>query len=330
MKAIIYVASDGKSKFSLQKFNEQLWLTQLEIAELYQTTKQNISKHIKAIFLENEIDERATVNFKLTVQNEGGRNIKRKIAYYSLPLIIAVGYRVRSSRGTQFRQWATQCLGEYIKKGFVLDDERLKGIGGGDYFKELLERIRDIRSSEKVIYRQVLDLYATSYDYDPKSDESIKFFKIVQNKLHYAVSEQTASEIIFSRVNGDKEFMGLTNFKGQMPTLNEAKTAKNYLSEDELFRLNRLVSAFFDLAEMKAHGREVMYMKDWISELDKFSLTYGKGVLQNAGLVSHSDAIKKVSTEYAKYLQNNLTPVEKEYISTIKSINLRLKENGKK
>lgn len=330
MKAIIYVASDGKSKFSLQKFDEQLWLTQLEIAELYQTTKQNISKHIKAIFLENEIDERATVNFKLTVQNEGGRNIKRKIAYYSLPLIIAVGYRVRSSRGTQFRQWATQCLGEYIKKGFVLDDERLKGIGGGDYFKELLERIRDIRSSEKVIYRQVLDLYATSYDYDPKSDESIKFFKIVQNKLHYAVSEQTASEIIFSRVNGDKEFMGLTNFKGQMPTLNEAKTAKNYLSEDELFRPNRLVSAFFDLAEMKAHGREVMYMKDWISELDKFSLTYGKGVLQNAGSVSHSEAMKKVSTEYAKYLQNNLTPVEKEYISTIKGINLKLKENGKK
>ena len=330
MKAIVYVASDGKSKFSLQKFDEQLWLTQLEIAELYQTTKQNISKHIKAIFLENEIDERVTVNFKLTVQNEGGRNIKRKIAYYSLPLIIAVGYRVRSSRGTQFRQWATQCLGEYIKKGFVLDDERLKGTGGGDYFKELLERIRDIRSSEKVIYRQVLDLYATSYDYDPKSDESIKFFKIVQNKLHYAVSEQTASEIIFSRVNGDKEFMGLTNFKGQMPTLNEAKTAKNYLSEDELFRLNRLVSAFFDLAEMKAHGREVMYMKDWISELDKISLTYGKGVLQNAGSVSHSDAMKKVSTEYAKYLQNNLTPVEKEYISTIKSINLRLKENGKK
>lgn len=330
MKAIIYVTSDGESKFSLQKFDEQLWLTQLEIAELYQTTKQNISKHIKAIFLENEIDERATVNFKLTVQNEGGRNIKRKIAYYSLPLIIAVGYRVRSSRGTQFRQWATQCLGEYIKKGFVLDDERLKGIGGGDYFKELLERIRDIRSSEKVIYRQVLDLYATSYDYDPKSDESIKFFKIVQNKLHYAVSEQTASEIIFSRVNGDKEFMGLTNFKGQMPTLNEAKTAKNYLSEDELFRLNRLVSAFFDLAEMKAYGREVMYMKDWISELDKFSLTYGKGVLQNAGSVSHSEAMKKVSTEYAKYLQNNLTPVEKEYISTIKSINLKLKENGKK
>lgn len=330
MKAIIYVASDGESKFSLQKFDEQLWLTQLEIAELYQTTKQNISKHIKAIFLENEIDERANVNFKLTVQNEGGRNIKRKIAYYSLPLIIAVGYRVRSSRGTQFRQWATQSLGEYIKKGFVLDDERLKGTGGGDYFKELLERIRDIRSSEKVIYRQVLDLYATSYDYDSKSDESIKFFKIVQNKLHYAVSEQTASEIIFSRVNGDKEFMGLTNFKGQMPTLNEAKTAKNYLSEDELFRLNRLVSAFFDLAEMKAHEREVMYMKDWISELDNFSLTYGKGVLQNAGSVSHSEAMKKVSTEYAKYLQNNLTPVEKEYISTIKGINLKLKENGKK
>ncbi|WP_297942717.1 RhuM family protein [uncultured Campylobacter sp.] len=330
MKAIIYTTSDGKSRFSLQKFDEQLWLTQLEIAELYQTTKQNISKHIKAIFLENEIDEKATVNFQLTVQNEGGRNIKRKMAYYPLPLIIAVGYRVRSSRGTQFRQWATQCLGEYIKKGFALDDERLKGTGGGDYFKELLERIRDIRSSEKAMYRQVLDLYATSYDYDPKSDESIKFFKIVQNKLHYAVSEQTASEIIFSRVNGDKEFMGLTNFKGQMPTLNEAKTAKNYLSEDELFRLNRLVSAFFDLAEVKAHEREPMYMRDWISELDKFSVTYGKGVLQNAGSVSHSEAMKKVDTEYAKYRQNNLTPVEKEYINAVKSINLKLKDKGKK
>ena len=266
----------------------------------------------------------------MTVQNEGGRNIKRKMAYYPLPLIIAVGYRVRSSRGTQFRQWATQCLGEYIKKGFALDDERLKGTGGGDYFKELLERIRDIRSSEKAMYRQVLDLYATSYDYDPKSDESIKFFKIVQNKLHYAVSEQTASEIIFSRVNGDKEFMGLTNFKGQMPTLNEAKTAKNYLSEDELFRLNRLVSAFFDLAEVKAHEREPMYMRDWISELDKFSVTYGKGVLQNAGSVSHSEAMKKVDTEYAKYRQNNLTPVEKEYINAVKSINLKLKDKGKK
>ena len=318
MKAIIYTASDGKSKFSLQKFDEQLWLTQLEIAELYQTTKQNISKHIKAIFLENELDEKATVNFQLTVQNEGGRNIKRKMAYYPLPLIIAVGYRVRSSRGTQFRQWATQCLGEYIKKGFALDDERLKGTGGGDYFKELLECIRDIRSSEKAIYRQVLDLYATSYDYDPKSDESIKFFKIVQNKLHYAVSEQTASEIIFSRVNGDKEFMGLTNFKGQTPTLNEAKTAKNYLSGDELFRLNRLVSAFFDLAEMKAHDRE----------LDKFSLAYGKGVLQNTDSVSHSEAMKKVGAEYSKYRQNNLTPVEKEYINAVKSIKLKLKDKG--
>ena len=180
------------------------------------------------------------------------------------------------------------------------------------------------------MYRQVLDLYATSYDYDPKSDESIKFFKIVQNKLHYAVSEQTASEIIFSRVNGDKEFMGLTNFKGQMPTLNEAKTAKNYLSEDELFRLNRLVSAFFDLAEVKAYEREPMYMRDWISELDKFSVTYGKGVLQNAGSVSHSEAMKKVDTEYAKYRQNNLTPVEKEYINAVKSINLKLKDKGKK
>ncbi|WP_315508781.1 RhuM family protein [Campylobacter showae] len=320
MKAIIYTASDGKSKFSLQKFDEQLWLTQLEIAELYQTTKQNISKHIKAIFLENEMDEKATVNFQLTVQNEGGRNIKRKMAYYPLLLIIAVGYRVHSSLGTQFRQWTTQCLGEYIKKGFALDDERLKSTGGGDYFKELLERIRDIRSSEKAMYRQVLDLYTTSYDYDPKSDESIKFFKIVQNKLHYSVSEQTASEIIFSRVNGDKESMELTNFKGQIPTLNE----------DELFRLNHLVSAFFDIAEVKAHEREPMYMRDWISELGKFSLAYGKGVLQNAGSVSHSEAMKKVGIQYAKYRQNNLMPVEKEYINAVKSINLKPKDKGKK
>ena len=270
---ILYQREDGAVQIDVRVEDETVWLTQQQIAELFDTTKQNVNLHIQNIFNEEELLPEATVKKSLTVQNEGGRNIKRKMAYYPLPLIIiAVGYRVRSSRGTQFRQWATQCLGEYIKKGFVLDDERLKGAGGGDYFKELLERIRDIRSSEKAMYRQVLDLYATSYDYDPKSDESINFFKIVQNKLHYSVSEQTASEIIFSRVNGDKEFMGLTNFKGQIPTLSEAKTAKNYLSEDELFRLNRLVSAFFDLAEMKAHEREPMYMRDWISELDKFSL----------------------------------------------------------
>lgn len=321
MELVLYTTDDGKAKFALQKFDEQLWLSQNELADLYQTTKQNVSKHIKAIFAEGELDEISTVNFKLTVQQEGKRLVNREIAYYALPLIIAVGYRVRSTRGTQFRQWATERLNEYLVKGFTMDDERLKGTGGGDYWKELLDRIRDIRSSEKVMYRQVLDLYATAVDYDAKSETTFHFFKTVQNKLHYATNQQTAPELIFSRADSSKEFMGLTSFRGTIPTLKEAKIAKNYLTEDELFRLNRLVNAFFDLAEMKAKEKQPMYMQDWINELDKFTEMYGKGVLKNAGKISRKQADQKAEQEFRAYEERTLSPVEQAYFEQIKVLN---------
>ena len=320
MSIVLYSTEGGKAQFALQEFDEQLWMTQADIAELYQTSKQNISKHIKAIVAEEELSESATVNYQLTVQNEGGRKVNRKIAYYSLPMIIAVGYRVRSTRGTQFRQWATERLSEYLVKGFTLDDRRLKGAGGSDYWKELLNRIRDIRSSEKALYRQVLDLYATSQDYNGNSPESKAFFATVQNKLHYAASEQTAPELIYRRADSGKDFMGLTTFAGAMPTLNEAKIAKNYLTEDELFRLNRLVSAFFDLAELKAQEQSPMYMRDWIAELDKFSGSYGKGVLQDAGSISCKQAEQKAEREYRAYEARTLSPVEESYLESIKAL----------
>lgn len=240
--------------------------------------------------------------------------------FYNLDVIISVGYRVKSVQGTRFRQWATQRLKEYIVKGFTMDDQRLKGIGGGDYWKELLDRIRDIRSSEKVLYRQVLDLYATSIDYDPKTPESIHFFKVVQNKLHYAVNKLTAAETIYSRADAEKEFMGLTTFAGKMPIKSETKIAKNYLVKDELFRLNRLVSAFFDLAEIKAQEHIQMQMKDWVLELDQFTKIYGKGTLENAGKISHSEAMDKAEEEYRKYQARTLSPVEKDYLDAIMAL----------
>lgn len=320
MEIVLYTTNEGNAQFRLQKFDDQIWLSQIEMAELYQTTKQNISKHIKAIFSEGELDENSTVNYKLTVQNEGNRTVSRQLAYYSLPLIIAVGYRVRSSRGTQFRQWATERLQEYMLKGFTIDDERLKDNGGGDYWKELLNRIRDIRSSEKALYRQVLDLYATSQDYNPKSEATVKFFKTVQNKLHYATCEQTSAELIYYRVDSNKDFMGLTTFKGALPTLKEVKVAKNYLTEEELFRLNRLVSAFFDLAELKAQSHTPMYMQDWVNELDKFAQMYGKGVLQSAGKISREQAEQKAISEYRAYEVKTLSPIEQEYLATLKAL----------
>jgi hypothetical protein len=326
---ILYTTDDGLTKLDLRLEDGTIWLTQLEIADLFQTSKQNISKHIKSIFDDHELDMGATVNQKLTVQNEGNRDVERSITLYNLDVILAVGYRVRSVRGVQFRRYASMVLKEYLEKGFAMDDERLKGNGGGNYWKELLERIREIRSSEKVIYRQVLDLYTTSIDYDPKSLVTIQFFKIVQNKLHYATNEQTAPELIYNRADSSKDFMGITTFKGAMPTLNEAKIAKNYLTQDELFRLNRLVSAFFDLAELKAQEHTSMYMQNWIEELDKFTEIYGKGVLQTAGSISREQADQKATQEYRAYEEKTLSPIEKEYLKTLTSLEKKAKKGGK-
>ncbi|MGP1563652.1 MAG: virulence RhuM family protein [Filifactor alocis] len=326
---ILYSTEDGKSKIELHVENETVWLSQLELAELFQTSKQNISKHIKSIFEDGELEESATVNHKLTVQKEGNREITRQVAYYSLDMILAIGYRVRSVRGVQFRNYASTILKEYLIKGFAMDDERLKNLGGGNYFKELLDRIRDIRSSEKVFYRQVLDLFATSIDYNSKSEEAKEFFATVQNKLHYAVHHHTASEIIYSRVDSKKEFMGLTIFKGELPTLTEAKVAKNYLTEKELKSLNFIVSGYLDFAERQAEKKVVMTMKDWIEHVDRILTATGEDLLKDYGKVSRQQMIKKVEKEYKKYSEKTLSQVEKDYLNEIKAIEQKAKKGGK-
>lgn len=329
-KIIIYENQEGKTPISVRIEGETVWLTQIQLADLFSTTKQNISLHIKNIFDEEELIKETTVKKYLTVQKEGDREVSRDIEYYNLDMIIAVGYRIKSSIATRFRQWATARLREYIVKGFTMDDERLKEASGKNYWKELLERIRDIRSSEKVLYRQVLDLYSTSIDYNPKSTQSIQFFKTVQNKLHYAVNKQTASETIYLRADAEKDFMGLTTFKGEIPLKSEVTIAKNYLDKDEIFRLNRMVSAFFDLAEIKAEEQKKMYMKDWVLELDKFVGIYGKGVLEDSGTISHEKAIEKAEKEYKKYQVKTLSPVEKDYLETIKSLEKQIEKKVKK
>lgn len=326
---IIYKAENGQIKIDVRFEAETVWLTQNAMGNLFQTTKQNIGQHIKNILEERELSENLTVKKFFTVQKEGSREVSREIEYYNLDLIISVGYRVKSNMATVFRQWATARLREYIIKGFVLDDERLKGSGGGQYWKELLERISDIRSSEKVLYRQVLDLYATSMDYNPKSAESITFFKVVQNKLHYATNQQTAAELIHSRADAERDFMGLTTFVGALPVRAEVGVAKNYLTEDELFRLNRMVSAFFDLAEIKAQEHTPMRMADWVKELDKFAKNYGKGVLHGAGGVSHTEAMKKARQEYLKYQAKTLSPVEGAYLESIKTLEKKVEKKVK-
>ena len=331
-KIIIYNTEDGKSKINLKLEDGTVWLNQLQIAELFQTTKQNISKHIKAILEDGELMEDSTVNYQLTVQKEGNREIERNIAFYNLDMILAVGYRVRSPRGVQFRKYASTVLKEYLIKGFAMDDDRLKqgtSLFGNDYFKELLERIRDIRSSEKIFYRQVLDLFATSIDYDGNSEEARKFFSTVQNKMHYAIHHHTASELIFDRVDGDKEFMGLTTFKGKLPTLAEAKTAKNYLSEKELRGLNQLVSGYLDFAERQAEREVAMTMVDWIKHVDNILQATGEDVLENAGSISRKQMEKRVEEEYKKYSEHTLTPVEKDYLEEIKNIEKIAKKGGK-
>jgi hypothetical protein len=327
---IMYENDSGQPAIQVNLQDETVWLSQSQMVTLFDSTKANISEHIKHIFEEGELDKNSTVRKFRTVQNESGRDVTRNIEYYNLDMIISLGYRIKSGIATRFRQWATRQIREYIIKGYVMDDERLKENGGGKYWKELLDRIRDIRSSEKALYRQVLDLYATSIDYNPKSKTSIEFFKIVQNKLHYATNQQTAAETIYRRADATKDFMGLTTFAGAIPTFSEVGIAKNYLTEEELFRLNRLVSAFFDLAEIKAQEHKSMRMEDWVKELDKFSETFGKGILKNSGTISNQKAQEKAVQEYKTYQAKTLSPVEKEYLDSIKALGKKVKNTIKK
>ncbi len=320
---MIYTSENGKINISVKVDNETVWLSLDQMAELFQRDKSTISRHIKNIFEEGELQKNSVVaNFATTAAD--GKVYQ--VDYYNLDVIISVGYRVKSIIGTKFRIWATERLKEYMIKGFTLDDERLKGNSGGNYWKELLDRIRDIRSSEKVLYRQVLDLYATSVDYDPKSEETIKFFKIVQNKLHYAAHGQTASEIIYERADSEKEFMGLKSFKGDFPIWNDAKIAKNYLDENELKILNNLVSGYFDLAEINAMEHKEMRMSDYIEMLDSVLTSGNRKLLTGSGKIKHEEAIEKARVEYKKYQNKLITPIEQEYLDAIKKINRDLKK----
>jgi len=314
---LIYVSKNGKVKVDVNINNDDVWMSQELMAKLYDTTKNNISMHLKNIFEEGELNKDSTVKKILTVQNEGNREVKRNIEYYNLDAIIAVGYRINSKKATEFRIWATKVLKEYMIKGFTLDDERLKNNGDSPYFEELLARIRDIRSSEKIFWRKVLDIYATSIDYDPKNSISIEFFKTVQNKMHYATHGNTAAELIFNRVNSNKKNVGLTNFKGEYPTKSETEIAKNYLKEEELDKLNRMVSAYLDVAEINALDRHPMTMQDWVNELDMFLTMTRKDILKGPGIISHKQALKKAHEEYDKYMKNHLTKAEKDYLDVL-------------
>ncbi len=328
-EVIIYQTDEGATKIDVRFVDEMVWLTQAQLVELFQSSKANISEHIKNIYEEGELDEESTVRKFRTVQIEGERSVTRNTVHYNLDMIISLGYRVKSKIATNFRRWATERLKEYMIKGFTMDDERLKNLGGGNYWKELLDRIRDIRSSEKVMYRQVLDLYATSVDYDPKSQESISFFKLVQNKLHYAAHGHTAAEVIYNRADAEKPFMGLTTFSGDFPTVKDIGIAKNYLTEDELRILNSIVSGYFDFAEVQAMRHNPMYMSDYVEHLDNVLKTTGERLLTDAGKVSHIQAIEKAKQEYQKYIVQNLSPVEENYLQTIKSIEKKARINSK-
>lgn len=308
---IFYTTDDGQVKIEVRLEDENVWLTQNVMAELFNTTKQNISLHIKNIFEESELNENSVVKENLTTASDG-KNYKTK--FYNLDLIISVGYRVKSIRGTQFRIWANKLIKEYLIKGYNLNVDRFKNNGGGIYFEEVLEKIRDIRSSEKVFWRKILDIYATSIDYDARDEKTKEFFKTVQNKMHYAVHGNTAAEIIFNRVDSEKENIGLTNFKGNSPTRAETEIAKNYLSEKELDLLSRMVSAYLDVAEINALNMHAMTMKDWIKELDGFLTMTHKEILEGAGKISHEKALEKAHKEYDKYMKTHLTQAEKDYL----------------
>lgn len=326
---IIYQGEDGETRIEVKFAGETVWLSQQQMAELYQTTRPNIVQHIRNIYTDGELDEAATCKNFLQVRQEGNRQVSREIPFYNLDMIISLGYRIRSVIATHFRRWATERLKEYIIKGFTMDDERLKGNGGGAYWRELLDRIRDIRSSEKVMYRQVLDLYATAVDYDPRSDISVEFFKIVQNKLHFAAHGHTAADVIFKRANAESPMMGLTSFRGDHPTLRDAKIAKNYLSEDELKILNNLVSGYFDFAEIQAMKRRPMYMSDYVQQLDNILSSTGEVLLNGPGTVSHKQAMEKAEQEYRLFQVRELSPVERAYLDTIKALSAKAKGKDK-
>lgn len=315
---LIYQTDDGQTNIEVKIEDDTVWLTQQQMSELFQTSRTNVVEHIKHIYEEGELDEISTCRNFRQVRKEGNREVTRQIPYYNLDMIISLGYRIKSVIATRFRQWATKRLKEYMIKGFTIDDERLKGNGGGNYWKELLDRIRDIRSSEKVLYRQVLDLYATSVDYNPHSEESVRFFKIVQNKLHYAAHGHTAAD-------AEKPFMGLTSFAGELPALKDIGIAKNYLEENELKVLNNLVSGYFDLAEINAIEHKPMYMDDYVKQLDSVLSSGNRKILTGSGSVSHKQALEKAKSEYRKYQEITLTPVEKAYFESIKEVSKEVK-----
>ena len=322
---IIYQDEDGVTKVSVRLVDEDIWLTQNQIAEIYKTTQENISMHIKNIYKDGELENSSTNKKFLLVQNEGNRQVKRNIDHYNLDMIIALGYRVQSQVATRFRIWATQRLHEYMQKGFTMDDERLKQ-GGNRYFRELLQRIRDIRSSERNFYQQVTDIYATSIDYDPRSELTKKFFATVQNKLHFAVHEHTAAELIYERVDNDKPFIEMTNFKGDYVTIDDVKIAKNYLSEIELQRLNLLVSQFLDFAELQALEQRAMTMNDWINELDNQIIQNKRKLLEGKGKISHQEAMEKAEKEFEIYRDREMKQLESDFDKMMKM----LKDNNKK
>jgi len=326
---IIYQTEDGQTKIQTRLEDETVWLTQAQMVELFGKAKSTLSEHIKNVFEEGELEKLATVRNFRTVQIEGNREVERDLEYYNLDVIISVGYRVKSLQGTRFRQWATSRLREYIVKGFTLNDDLLKEAGGGQYFDELLERIRDIRSSEKVFWRKVLDIYATSMDYDPNTETSQQFFKTIQNKMHWAAHGQTAAEVVYSRIDAAKPFLGLTSFKGEQPTKKEVGIAKNYLNENELNMLNRMVTAYLELAELQALNRKPMYMKDWLSRLDEFLKMTGNEILTHAGTVSHLQAIEKANENYQTYkdqIKNELSKAEKDFIKQLDKTQNQLKK----
>lgn len=327
---ILYQRGDAPA-IDVRLDGDTVWLSQQQLADLFQTSRTNVVEHIGNIYAEGELSQEATCREFRQVRTEGSRQVTRTLPFYNLDLIISLGYRVKSTLATQFRIWATERLREYLVKGFTMDDARLKNLGGGSYWKELLDRIRDIRSSEKVLYRQVLDLYATSVDYDPKAEASVVFFKAVQNKLHYAAHGQTAAEVVRQRADAGKPFMGLLSFSGKQPTKAEVTNAKNYLNADELKRLNTLVSAYFDAAEFRAMNHEPTYMKDWLAHLEQLILAMGGKALEGAGKVSHQQAIAHAETEYARFraqLAEQPSEVEAAYLETVKTVQKQI--TGKK